>query len=224
MISEYSDRTHDTRMNLIEGWYNEFEKDDLFLNLSSQNQDHAGFIIHCFTEYMYSYQGVPPKEWNVSDMREICTDIMPRKITAQEETFASIAPVLQAFFLFLHQQDIIPNAKKLSEKVASLGPIIIKNASNPSNWGMAKSMAMMAEQAGVDFTDIDAMNRLLQQNRESRKQMQFEINVSGYAGEKMLPITNPNKIGVNEKCTCGSGKKYKKCCIDKKETAITPCP
>ncbi|MBF0207168.1 MAG: SEC-C domain-containing protein [Oligoflexia bacterium] len=31
----------------------------------------------------------------------------------------------------------------------------------------------------------------------------------------MIPITNPNKIGVNAKCPCGSGKKYKKCCIGK---------
>lgn len=28
------------------------------------------------------------------------------------------------------------------------------------------------------------------------------------------PITNTKKVGVNEKCPCGSGKKYKKCCRD----------
>lgn len=28
-------------------------------------------------------------------------------------------------------------------------------------------------------------------------------------------ITNTRKIGRNEKCPCGSGKKYKKCCIGK---------
>jgi uncharacterized protein len=27
------------------------------------------------------------------------------------------------------------------------------------------------------------------------------------------PIRNPNKTGRNEQCPCGSGKKYKKCCI-----------
>jgi len=30
------------------------------------------------------------------------------------------------------------------------------------------------------------------------------------------------KIGRNEKCICGSGRKYKKCCLDKKETAVLP--
>jgi len=30
------------------------------------------------------------------------------------------------------------------------------------------------------------------------------------------------KIGVNESCPCGSGKKYKKCCLDKEATIILP--
>jgi len=27
-----------------------------------------------------------------------------------------------------------------------------------------------------------------------------------------IPVTNTEKVGRNEPCTCGSGKKYKKCC------------
>ena len=29
---------------------------------------------------------------------------------------------------------------------------------------------------------------------------------------KQAPIINDKKIGPNELCPCGSGKKYKKCC------------
>lgn len=35
--------------------------------------------------------------------------------------------------------------------------------------------------------------------------------------EKLLnppePVFNPHKFGRNEPCICGSGKKYKKCCL-----------
>ena len=31
--------------------------------------------------------------------------------------------------------------------------------------------------------------------------------------EKQMPVVNEKKIGRNELCPCGSGKKYKKCCI-----------
>ena len=30
----------------------------------------------------------------------------------------------------------------------------------------------------------------------------------------LKPIVNSNKIGRNELCSCGSGKKYKKCCLN----------
>ena len=29
---------------------------------------------------------------------------------------------------------------------------------------------------------------------------------------KAQPVVKPEKIGRNEPCPCGSGKKYKKCC------------
>jgi uncharacterized protein YchJ len=32
------------------------------------------------------------------------------------------------------------------------------------------------------------------------------------------PPVRSNKVGRNEPCACGSGKKYKKCCLLKEET------
>jgi uncharacterized protein YecA (UPF0149 family) len=32
------------------------------------------------------------------------------------------------------------------------------------------------------------------------------------------PPLRPDKVGRNELCACGSGKKYKKCCLLKEET------
>jgi len=34
---------------------------------------------------------------------------------------------------------------------------------------------------------------------------------------KVMPVTPSNKIGRNMPCPCGSGKKYKKCCLNKRE-------
>lgn len=31
----------------------------------------------------------------------------------------------------------------------------------------------------------------------------------------VVPVTPKDPIGRNEKCPCGSGKKYKKCCLTK---------
>jgi preprotein translocase subunit SecA len=34
----------------------------------------------------------------------------------------------------------------------------------------------------------------------------------GQEEEKLKPIVSGPKVGRNDPCTCGSGKKYKKCC------------
>lgn len=39
--------------------------------------------------------------------------------------------------------------------------------------------------------------------------------LSGYDWSPQQPIIKENKTGRNDPCPCGSGKKYKKCCIDK---------
>lgn len=37
----------------------------------------------------------------------------------------------------------------------------------------------------------------------------------------IAPIIEPKKIGRNEPCPCGSGKKYKKCCMKKQTKRLT---
>jgi len=54
-----------------------------------------------------------------------------------------------------------------------------------------------------------------ERERRRRTKVQREINQSAYAasGEKQAPIQRKEpKIGRNDLCVCGSGKKYKKCC------------
>lgn len=45
----------------------------------------------------------------------------------------------------------------------------------------------------------------------------FEKNGVPYAHpilDETKPVVSRDKVGRNDKCPCGSGKKYKKCCID----------
>jgi preprotein translocase subunit SecA len=37
-------------------------------------------------------------------------------------------------------------------------------------------------------------------------------NEAGGEKKKLSPIVNKDKVGRNDPCVCGSGKKYKKCC------------
>lgn len=152
-MSEYSDKQQEANQEQVERWLNEFIETEHFSSLSDAEKDHADFIIGGFTEYMYSYEGKAPDKWSLAAMESVCVNIFPRKVTAEDECFEAVAPVLRGFFKFLSEKNYQPHAAKLAEKVLTLQSRIISAAKDPSNWGMAKSFAMMAEKSGYDITD-----------------------------------------------------------------------
>ena len=46
----------------------------------------------------------------------------------------------------------------------------------------------------------------------------YHEKTGAQARAPLTPVTH-QKIGRNEPCSCGSGKKYKKCCLDKNENS-----
>jgi len=54
-----------------------------------------------------------------------------------------------------------------------------------------------------------------------REKVAKETGTSGTAEAalKPKPIRNTSKVGPNDPCPCGSGKKYKKCCMQKDKTS-----
>ena len=54
-----------------------------------------------------------------------------------------------------------------------------------------------------------------------REKVAKETGTSGTAeaAPKPKPIRNTSKVGPNDPCPCGSGKKYKKCCMQKDKTS-----
>jgi hypothetical protein len=114
-----------------------------------------------FAEYMYSYIGLTPNKWNESGLVEICLDILPGKVTADKSFYRSIAPVLFAFFNFLGEKKHLRKASKLAKKIKEIEPQIVKNSSDSSRWGFAKSMLMGARKAGVDLENEKDLNKFM---------------------------------------------------------------
>ncbi len=61
--------------------------------------------------------------------------------------------------------------------------------------------------------------------KEEIKRKKVATNVSeGGPGDKTVkkqPVRKAVKVGPNDPCPCGSGKKYKKCCRDKDLAALS---
>ena len=53
---------------------------------------------------------------------------------------------------------------------------------------------------------------------EVKREKVAKVTFEGGGGDKTVkrqPVTKKAKVGRNDPCPCGSGKKYKNCCLDK---------
>jgi len=64
-------------------------------------------------------------------------------------------------------------------------------------------------QSLVSWLDHNEQEQKMYEQREEIKTLQQDK-----PSKSSLPQMKPNKIGRNDPCPCGSGKKYKKCCMD----------
>ena len=152
---------HSEKLNTIharvEKWYNQFAKSPEFQLLNELQQRKAGTIVNFFVEHSYNYLGLRPEEWDCSGVEECCTEIMPRKISAEPSFFEAVSPVLTAFFEFLAEKSILPNGHALAQTTAQAHRGIVQRSQDRSAWGMGKSFVMAAQEQGIDVTDPGAM-------------------------------------------------------------------
>ena len=65
-----------------------------------------------------------------------------------------------------------------------------------------------------DFEDVQIDLGLLEERITPKRNYLLE-QMMQYSGSVSKTIVKENKIGRNDPCPCGSGKKYKKCCLNK---------
>ena len=170
MPGKYSDKKRDKIWRKVFGWYGAFACSDHFMSLTESEMDEAEFIVMHFAEFMYIDNGLAPKQWNMSGMKVCCTESLPREIAAGPEYFASVSPVLSAFFRFLEETGILLSAGLLARKVELLAATIVGNAANPAMWGPAKSFVEVAKAAGLDMNNGEGINLfMLHYNQRVKK-------------------------------------------------------
>jgi hypothetical protein len=225
MSEDYSDREAERILAQVAGWGAKFAQSPRFGELSEEQRGNVDFVIEMFAEHMYSYFLLQPEQWNPANLEECCLGILPRKITADAGFYRSIAPVLAAFFGFLGEQGLIRNTASLAKRVTKIGARIPAIADDRRNWGIAKTLAMDAETAGVDITDPKKLKAYIDEYNAGLDADTLDDFDADELDDDLLlgdeddffepaPVAQAvsTKIGRNEPCPCGSGKKYKKCC------------
>jgi len=214
MSDEYSENQLSAVLATVDAWFEAFAKSPEFARLSDSQRRKADAITEFFAKYTYEYLAIAPNEWDCAAVEECCTEILPRKVSAEISFFEAIAPVLSAFFTFLQDQSLLANGRALAEALKDLADEIVANAEDRGNWGPAKHLVMAAHEAGVDILDPGAFEAFMQAARYSfASAMQSSWPFAPAQGPKQRESRTP--ADRYAPCPCGSGKKYKFCCQQK---------
>ena len=148
-------------LETVTRWHGAFASSPQFGTLSESQQAKAGAITEWFGRHAYNQLGLLPGEWTRSTVYECCTEILPRKVSADLSFFEAVAPVLSAFFDFLDSQSLLHDARSLAEVAGCLHEEILAKAREQRNWGPAKRFVMAALEAGVDIHDSAALQAFM---------------------------------------------------------------
>lgn len=122
---------------------------------------------------------------DVDTLEGLLLDTFPRKVDCAPGDVAADVAVLRGLFEWMAREFDVGRARQCAGLLTDdFASLMEKRMHDPANWGMAKSAF-----SGVHPADMG------------------------------LPLPTPPirrtspKIGRNAPCPCGSGRKYKKCCI-----------
>jgi hypothetical protein len=153
---------------------------------------------------------------NLADVRETLLELLPRKVSAEAPYFEEFPSVLEAFARFLHATGRLKDLQPLMEVIEEARTELPKLAADPRNWGMAKRLFMHHGLTGLGAPasgyDLDSFTR--QVAKSLNFDLDAELREQPPANvEPTRPIRREApKVGRNDPCPCGSGKKFKKCC------------
>ena len=161
---------------------------------------------HMLLDFGINHLGEIVDEMTLGSVTEFVLDYIPRKVSTEPDAAAAIVYELAMFWEYLNRVYELPEAKSIVEWL-NAGDIVTRleaELSDTSNYGMAKSMVMLGNKAGYDMSSQEGLAEfMMAYNRSllSDKRPQAEARVG-----------QDRRVGRNDPCPCGSGKKFKKCC------------
>ncbi len=79
--------------------------------------------------------------------------------------------------------------------------------------GLEESLYCCSIITGNELPETDEYGKMIREERERRRKRSIELaKGTRFRGDTII---KPPKVGRNDPCPCGSGKKYKKCCLGK---------
>ncbi|MBF0136123.1 MAG: hypothetical protein H7833_17740 [Magnetococcus sp. DMHC-1] len=145
-----SDELTDQLQQQAVAWSSAFAKSDHFASLTDTERHWAASIILEFVQAMHLVHNRPVRRWTAQSITECCTRTLPARVTAPEDFFQAVAPVLSGLILHLTAEELLTNGPVLIRALQRARPRIVAQASDPDNWNMTKTLLTHAVNKGHD--------------------------------------------------------------------------
>lgn len=141
------------------------------------------YTIKSFLDYIFFNEHKEIRELNDTVTKHFMIEFAPKKLTFSSEAAKDVSDILSRFLVFLDREGHIHNGNELSS--------IVKR----NNRTFLKLLPRTKQKTAKKTSKKTPAGKKVTKKKKSSKKVSAEI-----------------KVGRNEPCPCGSGKKYKKCC------------
>ena len=187
----------------------------------NENWDLTGFFKYIAEIFslLISFDGVKPEDIKREDLRERVRTVVDRHYARQEaefgeETFREVERIVLLRNVDTKWMDHIDAMDQLKQ---GIGLRAIGNE-DPVRAYQIEGFDMFEEMTSAIQEDtVKMLMRVRPQEKLQRKQVARITGASGgdadsIGGKPQPHVNKEKKVGRNDPCPCGSGKKYKKCC------------
>lgn len=170
--------------------------------------------IHTCLDMLLTALNEAPMAWTPNGIRTLFMDIIPAQFSGPLEVSMRMPHNFKQYLIFLGATGFPQSIEPLVRAINQCEDRAKVRMQDKSLWGPAKTFAMAALEDGIDFADETAVHRYMASyNKKATTPAPFLHRVDRPAPS--LPFLSGlplKKVGRNEPCPCGSGKKYKQCC------------
>ena len=142
-----SDEEYQALLSELDALIDAFLESSQCAELPDHQRREAGFVVECFGEFLFAYEGTSFADTTTEAVERVCTRTYPAKVAVEPAHFETVAPVIAAFFRFLDDRGEVAHGERLANHVMALDEDIVAAGADPDAWGMGKSMTM---EEGID--------------------------------------------------------------------------
>jgi len=187
----------------------------------------AEWIVEQLLDFKLDYADEGPLDWTADLVETFLLEHFPRKGNAADAQIEAMPDYLAAFFGWLRDtgREEAARVGRVLERIAHRRPAFLREARNPARFGPAKTIVLAMEREGVDPTDRKAVGRFMEDynRRLAADPSLLPLPFEDEAGDAPPPSRPRAKAWIwtpgtpvpdpQGPCPCGSGRRYKKCCM-----------